>query len=62
MLEIIIPIAHAAEEVAHSEAQTGVLGTFGVNWKFFVAQLINFSIVIFIFSGSFININICGSL
>lgn len=49
MIEYIIPIAQAAEEVAHNEAQTGVLGTFGVNWKFFVAQLINFSIVLFIF-------------
>lgn len=49
MIEYIIPIAHAAEEAANAEAQTGLLGTFGVNWKFFIAQLINFSIVVFIF-------------
>jgi F-type H+-transporting ATPase subunit b len=48
MIEYIIPIAHAAE-AAQTEAQTGLLGTFGINWKFFIAQLINFSIVVFIF-------------
>lgn len=48
MIEYIIPIAHAAGEAASSEAQSGLLGTFGVNWKYFIAQLINFSIVIYI--------------
>lgn len=48
MIEHIFTVAKAAEEAAHVEANTGLLGTFGVNWKFFVAQLINFSIVIFI--------------
>lgn len=48
MLEFIIPIAHAAGEAANTEAQTGILNTFGVSWKFFIAQLFNFSIVVFI--------------
>lgn len=49
MIEFIFPIAQAAEEAANAEAQTGLLGTFGVNWQFFIAQLINFSVVVFIF-------------
>lgn len=39
----------AAAEVAHEDAQTGILGTLGVDWKLFVAQLINFGIVLFVF-------------
>jgi F-type H+-transporting ATPase subunit b len=35
---------HAAEETA-----TGPLGTLGINWKLFLAQLVNFAIVLFIF-------------
>jgi F-type H+-transporting ATPase subunit b len=36
--------AHATEEAAG-----GPLGTLGVNWKLFLAQLVNFGIVLFIF-------------
>jgi F-type H+-transporting ATPase subunit b len=47
----LIPVAHAAEEVAHAEsASPGVLGALGINWKLFIAQLINFSIVLFVLS------------
>ena len=42
--------AQAAPEAAHAaEASGGPLGTFGVNWKLFVAQLVNFGIVLFVF-------------
>lgn len=42
---ILIPIAHAAEEAA---TEGGIAGTFGIDWMKFVAQLINFGIVLFI--------------
>jgi F-type H+-transporting ATPase subunit b len=38
----------SAEE-AHLAVDEGVLGTLGVNWKIFIAQLINFGIALFIF-------------
>jgi F-type H+-transporting ATPase subunit b len=46
-------IVHAAVEAATAVAQTAhaeesVLGALGVNWKLFVAQLINFSVVLFV--------------
>lgn len=45
ILHHIVPVAHAAAE----EAQTGgVAGLLGINWKLFVAQLINFAIVLFV--------------
>lgn len=44
-----ISIAHAATEAAKTEAETGgVLGTLGINWKLFIAQLVNFSIVMWV--------------
>jgi F-type H+-transporting ATPase subunit b len=43
-----IQIAHAAEEAAATASDGGVIGTLGINWKQFVAQLINFSIIVFI--------------
>lgn len=39
--------AHAAE-VAEAESQTGLLGTFGISWKLFLAQLLNFGIIVFV--------------
>ena len=41
----MIPIIAAAGTEA---AQQGFLETFGVNWPFFIAQLINFAIVLFV--------------
>lgn len=41
--------AHAAEAAATShETQSGLLGTFGIDWKLFLAQLVNFGIIIFV--------------
>jgi F-type H+-transporting ATPase subunit b len=34
---------------AAQAADSGVLGTLGINWKLFLAQLINFAVVLFIF-------------
>jgi F-type H+-transporting ATPase subunit b len=45
---MLIEIAHAAEEAAVHEAETGLLGTFGLNWKLFLAQLVNFAVIIFV--------------
>lgn len=41
--------AAAVKEAASSEQNGGVLGTLGVNWKLFLAQLVNFGIVLFVF-------------
>jgi F-type H+-transporting ATPase subunit b len=40
-----------AADATHSaeEASGGPLGTLGVNWKLFLAQLVNFGIVLFVF-------------
>ena len=38
----------AAETAEHAE-NAGLIGTFGINWKIFLGQLINFGIVLFIF-------------
>ncbi len=46
LIELFIPIAQAAE----AEKSSGVLGTLGVNWKIFLAQLFNFAIIVFILS------------
>lgn len=45
---IFIPIAHAAEEAAAEATKTGIPGTFGIDWMKFVAQIINFAIVLFV--------------
>ncbi len=42
-------IHHLIISAAEETANQGVLGTLGINWKLFIAQLINFSIVLFIF-------------
>jgi F-type H+-transporting ATPase subunit b len=52
---IIIAAAEVAQEAAqHTETATetsagGPLGTLGVNWKLFLAQLVNFAVVLFVF-------------
>jgi F-type H+-transporting ATPase subunit b len=51
MINLFLPeIAHAAAEAApHAEAaKESVLGALGVNWKLFIAQLLNFSVVLFV--------------
>ncbi len=45
---IFIPIAQAASEAANVEKETGIVGTLGLNWKLFLAQLINFGIILYI--------------
>lgn len=42
--ELLIPIAHAQEAAAN----TGVAGTLGLNVKIFLAQLVNFVIILFV--------------
>jgi F-type H+-transporting ATPase subunit b len=40
---------HAAEAASHvAEADTSLLGTFGLDWKLFLAQLVNFSVIVFV--------------
>ena len=41
---LLIPIAHAAE----AEASTSAIGTLGLNLKLFIAQLINFAIILLV--------------
>ncbi len=42
-------IVHAAAEAAATvHAEESVLGALGVNWKLFIAQLLNFSVVLFV--------------
>lgn len=38
----------ATEAAPHAVESGGVLGTLGINWELFVAQLLNFTIVVFI--------------
>lgn len=47
---ILFPIAQAAEEAAHATAEQSpdLVGMFGVSWKLFLAQLINFTIVLLV--------------
>lgn len=48
---MFIEIAHAASEAAvHETAEGGLLGTFGINLQLFLAQLLNFAIVVFVLS------------
>jgi F-type H+-transporting ATPase subunit b len=51
-MDIFIHIAHAATEAAveaHAAApETGVTALFGLNWKLFLAQLVNFGIILFV--------------
>ena len=46
IIEIFVPVAYAAEGGA--EAATGGIGSLGVNWMLFVAQLVNFAIVVWV--------------
>ncbi len=48
ILSIFTNVALAAEEVGHAAAEPSVLGTLGINWKLFLAQLLNFSLVLFV--------------
>lgn len=45
----IILSATEAVGATSTEQSGGVLGTLGINWKSFIAQLVNFSIVLFVF-------------
>ena len=45
LLSILIPIAHAAEAATANNSPIAVLG---LDWKLFIAQLVNFGIVLFI--------------
>ncbi len=36
------------EHAATAEEDTGIVGMFGINWKLFLAQLVNFAIVLFV--------------
>lgn len=47
--EVVVPdTTHTTEEHKAEEENTGVVGMFGLNWKLFLAQLINFGIVLFV--------------
>lgn len=46
---MFIEAAHAAETVANeAAAQPDLLGSLGIQWRLFVAQLVNFGIVLFV--------------
>jgi F-type H+-transporting ATPase subunit b len=47
IVQLIIPVARAAEEAA--PASSGGIAVLGLNVKFFIAQLINFGILLLIF-------------
>ncbi len=47
MIEFI-HIAKAAETAANIEQETSLVSTLGLNWKLFLAQLINFGIIFYI--------------
>jgi F-type H+-transporting ATPase subunit b len=52
--EVIQQAAETGAQVSEAAAETheadpGLLGTLGINWKLFIAQLVNFGIVLFIF-------------
>src|SRR5262245_53133970 len=40
--------AETSQEAGKEESEGGVLGMLGINWKLFIAQLINFGIVLFV--------------
>lgn len=41
-------LSFAAETAAESATDESIVGMFGINWKLFIAQLINFGIVLFV--------------
>jgi len=45
IIEILIPVAHAAESTANSSP----IATLGLNAKLFIGQLVNFAILLFVF-------------
>lgn len=45
---MLINIAHAAAEAATEAQNNGVVALFGLNLKLFIAQLVNFAIVLFV--------------
>jgi F-type H+-transporting ATPase subunit b len=47
--QILLSATEAVSQAAESQQSGGVLGTLGINWKLFLAQLVNFSIVLFVF-------------
>lgn len=44
----IISIVQAAEEAVHTPAAPGIASMFGISWKLFLAQLVNFCIVLIV--------------
>ncbi len=48
ILQILIPVAHAAESGAADVANDSVTALLGIDWKLFIAQLFNFVIVLFV--------------
>lgn len=44
---IVFATAQAAETAQH-ETSGGVIGTLGLNWKLFLAQVVNFGVVVFV--------------
>lgn len=48
MSQEVHAVAEAAAEVAHATEATGGLGTLGINLKIFIAQLLNFSVVLLV--------------
>lgn len=43
-----IHFAQAAEEASHTVADPSLAGMFGISWKLFIAQLVNFGIVLLV--------------
>lgn len=44
----LFSIVQAAEEASHASSDPSIAGMFGLNWQLFVAQLINFGIVMLV--------------
>lgn len=49
LYHIIIAAAEVAAKIAHETPEPSLLGTLGIDWKLFLAQLVNFGIVLFVF-------------
>ncbi len=49
-IQFLIPVAHAASEaVAAESASSGGIATLGLNGKLFIAQLVNFAVLLLLF-------------
>ena len=46
--EVLPEAGGSATEAAHAAADSGIAGMFGLSWKLFIAQLINFGIVVLV--------------